>query len=148
METCSICKCRVHRGGDYALPTPKGRGHRTEHHYVAERFFGRSLNRPGTQREAIFEKCPWTLQRKTGVYCYECHEELLHNPVFLPEDIARFSELVTRRGLTETAKTKDRSALAGRIELLHDVISAGIRTLLDSRAIRPAANCKAHPSRC
>jgi hypothetical protein len=55
---------------------------------------------------------------------------LLHNPVFLPEDIERFSELVARRGLTETAKGKGRSALAGRIELLHDVINAGIRALL------------------
>jgi hypothetical protein len=104
---------------------------------VAERFFGRSANRPGTQREPIFAECPWKLEQKTGVYCYECHEELLHNPVFLPEDIERFAELVTRRGLTETIKGEDRSALAGRIRLLHDVINAGIVRLLTAETTRP-----------
>ena len=136
METCAICKCPVHRKGDYALPTPKGRSHRTEHHFVAERFFGRSANRPRTQREPIFTECPWQLERKTGVYCYECHEELLHNPVFLPEDIEGFAELVTRRGLTETIKGEDRSVLAGRIRLLHDVIRTGIATLLAADTTR------------
>ena len=137
MVSCAICKCPVHRDGDYTLPTPKGRSHRTEHHYVAERFFGRSANRPRTQREPIFAECPWPLKEKTGVYCYECHEELLHNPVFLPDDIERFAELVARRGLTEPAKGENRSALARRIELLNEVINAGIRALLAVEASRP-----------
>ena|SRR5215475_9382766 len=129
-ERCCICKCPVHRDGDYASPTPKGRSHRTEHHYIAERFFGRSTNRRGTQREAIFQKSPWSLSAETGVFCYECHEELIHNPVFLPEDIDRFAELVALKGLRDSTKTTDRSRLGGRIELLHKAISLGIAMLL------------------
>jgi hypothetical protein len=56
---------------------------RTSHHYVAERFFGRSKNRRGQIREAIFPECPWDYEKRTVVLCYECHEELIHNPVFL-----------------------------------------------------------------
>ena len=129
MELCAICGCVLHRDGDYAKPTPKGRSHATEHHYVAERLFGRSKNRPGTMRDAVFSSCPWGLERQSEVYCYECHEELLHNPVFLPADITRFAELVKLRGLNEETKPGDRTKLAGRIQLLQEVISAGLGAL-------------------
>lgn len=33
MERCSICGCKVHRNGDYAKPSVKGRSHATRHHY-------------------------------------------------------------------------------------------------------------------
>ena len=91
---CAICGCLVHRAGDYAKPTPKGRSHATEHHNVAERFFGRSGNRPGSQREGAFTTCPWGVERQTSLLCYECHEELLHNPVFMTDDLQLFGELV------------------------------------------------------
>ena len=91
----------THRDGEYAKPSLKGRSHATEHHYVPERFFGRSKNRPGTKREAIFEECPWGLEGKTEVFCYECHEELIHNPVFLPEDIRNLAELVRLRQFSD-----------------------------------------------
>ena len=42
-------------------------------------------------------------------YCYECHEELLHDPVLLPEDIRAFSELVKT-----PIFTKSRSRITGR----------------------------------
>jgi hypothetical protein len=100
------------------------------HHYVAERFFGRSSNRHGTKREAVFDGCPWGYERKTEVYCYECHEELLHNPVLLPNDVATFSRLVRARGLNEDGKPQDRNKLAGRIMLLQQVISVGLKALL------------------
>lgn len=109
----------------------KGRSHATDHHYVAERFFGRSANRPGTSREPIFNDEPWKLEKKTAAFCYECHEELIHNPVFLPEDIAGFVQLVKARGLAEDEKTDDRSKLAGRIKLLHEVIARGLKTLIE-----------------
>ena len=64
------------------------------------------------------------------MFCYECHEELLHNPVLLREDVARFAELVRMRGLAEKVKSEDRSKLAGRIFLLHEVIARGLNTLL------------------
>jgi hypothetical protein len=128
-EKCAICGCPLHREGDYAKPTVKGRSHATKHHYIPERFFGRSENRQATQREGIFNVCPWNAEGKTVVFCYECHEELLHNPVFLPEDIEAFSRLVSERGLSEEGKTAGRERIAGRIKLLHDVIRNGLEAL-------------------
>jgi hypothetical protein len=66
----------LHRSGEYAKPTVKGRSHATEHHYVAERFFGRSKNRRGEKREPIFKKCPWRVEGKAVIFCYECQERL------------------------------------------------------------------------
>ncbi|MGB2985809.1 MAG: hypothetical protein WBE26_07990 [Phycisphaerae bacterium] len=130
LEKCAICGCQVHREGAYAEPTVAGRSHATRHHCVAERFFGRSRNRPGSQREAIFSECPWKLEDDTETFCYECHEELLHNPVLLPEDVKRLAELVRLRGLCEGHKPEDRDRIAGRIVLLHEVISTGLEQVL------------------
>jgi hypothetical protein len=63
------------------------------------------------------------------VYCYECHEELLHNPVFTPADIERFAQLVTARGLGEDDKPESREKIAGRIQLFHEIIQAGLRAV-------------------
>jgi hypothetical protein len=120
----------LHRDGGYARPTVLGRSHATSHHYVAERFFGRSANRRGTRREAIFGSCPWGHEGEVVVFCYECHEELIHNPVILPEDIRRFAQLVRSRGLSEQSKPEDRSLIAGRIRLLQEVIAKGIEVVL------------------
>jgi len=128
-ERCGICGCRLHRAGGYALPALEGRSHATEHHYVAERFFGRSTNRRHEHRDRVFEGCPWNLEGQSGVFCYECHEELLHNPVFTKADIELFAALVRRRGLDEDEKTASREKLAGRIQLLHAVIAAGLNSL-------------------
>src|SRR6266446_2645255 len=115
IERCALCGCQlVRRRGTYARPTPAGRAHATKHHFVAERFFGRSKNRHDT-RERIFPRCPWELERATELFCYECHEELLHNPVFLPRDIEAFADLVRRRGLSERSKGKTRTKIAGRV---------------------------------
>jgi hypothetical protein len=129
INRCAICGCNIHRNGDYAKPTPKGRSHATSHHYVPERFFGRSKNRPREQRERIFEKCPWDFERKRGEFCYECHEELLHNPIFLPHQIVGFAELVKKQGLNEENKPDDREKIAGRIQLLQKVVARGIEAL-------------------
>lgn len=129
-ERCAICNCRLHRTrGTYARPTVEGRSHATRHHFVAERFFGRSANRRGTQHEGIFEVCPWDHEKKGDVFCYECHELLLHNPVMLPAEVKLFAELVRERGLDETNKTADRSKIAGRVELFQEVIARGLRAL-------------------
>lgn len=135
-ERCAICACPLHRGGHYAKPTVRGRSHATKHHCVAERFFGRSGNRRGTVREAIFVQCPWDAEGKTTILCYECHEELLHNPVFLPEDIQGFAELVNARGLSEESKTEDRERIGERIKLLHEVIASGLRQVQTSEGVK------------
>lgn len=129
-EKCAICGCPLHRNGEYAKPTVTGRSHATKHHCVPERFFGRSSNRQGTKREGIFDVCPWDAEGKTIVFCYECHEELIHNPVFLPDDIDAFARLVSKRGLCEESKTEGREKIAKRISLLHEVISTGLEALL------------------
>ena len=129
MERCAICDCALHRNGGYANGTFESRSHATRHHLVAERFFGRSANRPGDVRPGIFAVCPWESERVTTVLCYECHEELLHNPVFLPADLSAFASLVRARDLHEDAKPESRDKIAARIKLLHDVIEAGLRAL-------------------
>jgi hypothetical protein len=63
------------------------------------------------------------------VFCYECHEELLHNPILLPEEIALFAELMRMRGLSELVKTEDRSKIAGRVALFQEVIARGLKLL-------------------
>lgn len=129
-ERCSICNCILHRTrGTYARPTIEGRSHATKHHLVPERFFGRSTNRLGTQTDGIFKSCPWGLERETAVFCYECHEELLHNPVLLRDDLMLFAELVKMRGLDEEVKSESRSSLAGRIQLFHEALARGLAIL-------------------
>jgi hypothetical protein len=131
-ENCAICGCLLHRMRDtYARPTVAGRSHATRHHYVAERFFGRSANRRGTVTESVFKECPWGEEGKTVVFCYECHEELIHNPVFLQKDISDFAKLVRVRGLTETEKSDSREGIAERIKLMHEVIVAGLAAMLN-----------------
>ena len=129
-ERCAICQCRLHRTrGTYALHNTEGRSHASAHHFVAERFFGRSSNRKGTKTEGIFPSCPWGVEGQSEIFCYECHEELLHNPVLLPKDIKAFAELARSRGLSEDDKTENRSLHAGRVKLLQEVIAAGIAAL-------------------
>jgi hypothetical protein len=77
----------------------------------------------------MFASSPWGHEGESEVFCFECHEELLHNPVLLPVDVERFAELVRMRGLSDAVKTEDRSRIAGRIGLLHDVITHGLKTL-------------------
>ena len=129
IENCEICGCQLHRDGGYAEPTPEGRSHASRHHCLAERFFGRSKNRAGEIRDGIFAICPWGAEGKSMTLCYDCHEELIHNPVFLPEDIKIFAKLVRRKACQENMKTQDRTPLADRIVLLHEVIAAGLSVL-------------------
>src|SRR4030042_5023551 len=129
-ERCAICGCELHTTqGTYARPTLEGRSHASKHHFVAERFFGRSNNRRGTQRDKVFEECPWGVEGQTAVFCYDCHEELLHNPVFLPVDIARLADLVKQRRLDEDIKTESKDKIAGRIKLFHEIIQRGLKEL-------------------
>jgi hypothetical protein len=98
----------------------------TRHHYVAERFFGRSANRRGVLTQRVFAECPRGKERHAEVFCYECHELLLHNPVLLPEDVMRLAALVRKHGLCEDEKPDDYARIAGRIRLFHDVIARGL----------------------
>jgi hypothetical protein len=131
-EVCAICGCNLHRGRNvYAGRTIEGRSHAGKSHYVAERFFGRSKNRKGMTAR-IFEVCPWGVEGKSTLACYECHELMLHNPILLQADVKLFAEIVRARGLSETEKPEDFSKIAGRILLFQEVISKGIKQLHDA----------------
>lgn len=78
----------------------------------------------------MFSSCPWGVEGKSDVFCYECYELLLHNPVFLKEDLERFALLVKKRGFKEKVKTESTKKLAGRIDLLHEVIANGLASCL------------------
>jgi hypothetical protein len=127
IETCG---CPLHRTKNtYASPTVEGRSHASTHHYVPERFFGRSKNRRSTQREKIFEDCPWGHEGESTTLCYDCHEELIHNPVLLPVDIRRFADIIRNRGLEEHEKTASRNKIAERIKLFHEIIQRGLEEI-------------------
>lgn len=134
-EKCQLCGCQVHRSGEYAKPTVKGRSHACEHHYVAKRF---------SDSDRVFGqyKCPWqNVEGQFGLFCYECGEEFLHNPVLLPEDVSRFAELIQRRGLHEDQKEPKPLKYAGRIKLFREVIDAGLRALLKENTSQVAEPC-------
>jgi hypothetical protein len=123
-EHCAICGCKLHRTPNtYARPTAEGRSHATKHHYVAERFFGRSSNRPGTLSDGIFKVCPWSHEGES---------------VLLPDDIENFAALVKARGFSESSKPETRGAIAGRVLLLHEIIEAGLKTLIQAEQ-RPSS---------
>jgi hypothetical protein len=147
-EHCAICGCELHRARDtYASPTIEGRSSATKHHFVAERFFGRSSNRRGTKTEGIFTSCRWGHEGQSDVFCYECHEVLLHNPVLLPEDVARFAELVQMRNLAEKVKPANHSKIAGRVVLFHEVITRGLKLLHDEETERAKSRDAKDPLR-
>ena len=127
-EKCLICGCSINREKYvYAKDNIKGRSHLTKHHLVATRFLGKGKRKP------IFKNDPWSLDKDKQelLFCYECHEELLHNPVLLPKDIEQFAELVKRKKLNEREKPDNKSKIAGRIKLFHQVIKTGINTILE-----------------
>jgi hypothetical protein len=134
-EKCQICGCQLHRTKNtYARPNAEGRSHASKHHYVPERFFGRSSNRKGTQREKIFNTCPWEHEGETAIFCYDCHEELLHNPILLSEDIKRLSKIIEARGIGEVTKSESLESIGERIKLFHEIIEKGLKEIENETA--------------
>jgi hypothetical protein len=70
-------------------------------------------------------------ENQHNVFCYDCHEVALHNPVLLREDVQRFADIVRKRDLSEEQKTDDLSKIGGRIEILHEAIARGLKSLHD-----------------
>ena len=132
IEKCQICGCEIHRKGGYAKPTIQGRSHATKHHYVAERFYGRTKNKRKYQKvRPIFgEKDFPEHERQSGTFCYECHEELLHNPILLPADIKKLSTLVHKRKSNEIKKGDSRNKIAERIKLFQEILSLGLDEMM------------------
>ena len=115
----------------YAKLSYEGRAHISKHHYVAERFFGRSKNRSTNKRTNFMEGEFKDHERKIGFFCYECHEVLLHNPVLLPEDIGLLKKIYKIKGLQEDVKTESYEKLKKKIIVLKEVISLGLKKYLE-----------------
>jgi hypothetical protein len=79
--------------------------------------------------------CPWGQEGVTSVFCYDCHEEMIHNPVLLSGDVKRFADIVKRRGLDENTKTESREKIAGRIKLFHEIIQRGIEEIINDGSL-------------
>ena len=91
-----------------------------------------------TANQAPKERKYWGYEGETAVFCYDCHEELLHNPVLLPEDIKRLADIVQSRGFAEDKKTESREKIAGRIMLFREVIKRGLEQIEKERSQRGA----------
>jgi len=132
-ERCALCRCLVHRTrGTYATDTHEGRSHATGHHLVPQRFLGKSATRRKKgPRTAILRPDTFPTPGELLVFCYECHEELLHNPMLLEEDIRRLAELFELSEASEPdGKPFEKVRLARRIEIFHNTIAEGVRCLL------------------
>lgn len=70
------------------------------------------------------------------MFCYDCHEELLHNPVLLPKDIEKLALLVKLKKYSEKGKTNSKNELAGRIKLLQEIIQKGIDKIISDEKIK------------
>lgn len=131
---CRICSCVLSRkNGTYGQATPSGRSHGTKHHLVAKRFFTKTKNDSISKMNPIFKDGDYPQYKgQMETLCYECHEELLHNPIFLPNDIDKFAKLVEKRFCDERGKKKTtkRKKIGQRIKLLNEVISVGLDELL------------------
>ena len=129
INKCQICDCKIHNNGEYAKPTIRGRSHASRHHYIAERFYGRTKNKQKYKARPIFKDEFTEYEKKYGLFCYECHEELLHNPIVLPESINKLKKLIRKMGYHESSKGASRKKIAQRIKLFQEIISLGIDEL-------------------
>ena len=106
--------------GQYAKDSINGRSYPTKHHLIAKRFYNK-------KRKKIFE----TIDKPSVVeLCYDCHEELLHNPVLSANDIEKFSMLIKQKECNETIKDDSKNKIRERIDLFAEIIAEGIKTLL------------------
>ncbi|MCF8070330.1 MAG: hypothetical protein K9L30_17245 [Desulfobacterales bacterium] len=67
------------------------------------------------------EKLPFFAMNAMRNYCT--------TQVIMPEDLEVFSNLVKSRCLDEEVKSEDRSKLGGRVKLLHEIISQGLKAV-------------------
>jgi len=131
-KTCAICGCPLHRtAGTYAKPTADGRSHATDHHCVPKRFLS-DKNTKGEKRGPVLTDRHWAEKgSQTVTLCYDCHEELLHNPILLEEDVKHLRQIMDNKGCTETHKTEgDYKCIANRVRIFHEIIKAGIEHTL------------------
>ena len=96
-DHCMLCGIEFTTG---AYATEKGRYNRSEHHLFPARFEDHISQR------SLAKKLNLESQDFDSVHlCYECHEELLHNPVFTTKMIKELSHLMRGKSLEDKVIT-------------------------------------------
>ena len=100
-DHCILCGIEFTTG---AYATENGRYNRSEHHLFPARFKKYHISQRSLAKKLNLES-----QDFDSVHlCYECHEELLHNPVFTTKMIKELSHLMRGKGLEDKATTLSR----------------------------------------
>mgnify|MGYP001619825991 CR=1 FL=1 len=124
---CGLCGCALLRMGKYGEDNALGRCFPSEHHLVAKRFYGKNKNK----RSKILDDDDFKKFSNEKIkLCYDCHEELLHNPVLSPDNMKGFKELVRKKHWDERNKKDGKEKIRGRIKLLQEIIDKGINIML------------------
>ena len=93
-DHCMLCGIEFTTG---VYATENGRYNSSEHHLFPTRF-----KKYGISQRSLAKKLNVETQDFDSVYlCYECHEELLHNPVFTTKMIKELGYLMLGRSLED-----------------------------------------------
>ena len=93
-DHCMLCGIEFTSG---AYATENGRYNRSEHHLFPTRFEKYHISQRSLAKKLNVES-----QDFDSVHlCYECHEELLHNPVFTTKMIKELSHLMRGKSLED-----------------------------------------------
>jgi hypothetical protein len=113
MPRCQLCKAELQEGNrNNIYGTDEGMRHISRHHLFPKRFRNYFTN---DELMKIFQiETPNIL----GNFCYECHEEVLHNLILNREIIDKLSQLF---------EGKDKKT---RIIIFYEIFRMGIETIL------------------
>ncbi len=99
-----LCGIKFSKTGVYAEKTESGQRYRAEHHLIPKRFEKYHIS-----QRSLAEKLNVGTQDFVPVYlCYECHEELLQNPVFTAKMLEELSPLIKGKSLEDKVVTLSR----------------------------------------
>ncbi len=100
-EHCMLCGIEFTTG---AYATENGQYNRSEHHLFPTRFEKYYISQRSLAKKINVES-----QDFDSVHlCYECHEELLHNPVFTTKMIKELNHLMRGKSLEDKVITLSR----------------------------------------
>jgi len=113
-DHCVLCGIKFSTKGVYA--TESGRYNRSEHHLFPTRFKKYRIS-----QRSLAKKLNVGTQDFDSVHlCYECHEELLHNPVFTTKMIKELSHLMKGKSLEDKVITLSRVIKLGIREAIKE----------------------------
>ncbi len=113
MPKCQLCNIELQEGNQNNIyGTDEGMNHISRHHLFPKRFKDYFTN---DEIKEIFQiETPQIVEN----FCYECHEEVLHNLVLNREIIDKLSKLF---------EGKDKKT---RIMIFHEIIKLGLEAIL------------------